>query len=209
MVKYPYTQNYGRLREFIDGIPGRGIPDKITFQYLNTIGFKSSNDRGIVGVLRFISVITSDGVPTKEYKELRNRGSRKETMARLVRQAYKTLFETYPDADRQGDEKLKDFFASQTNLGEAAQKHVVNTFKALCEQSDFNRDSSPSDDLLEDEDLNSGSSIAPPRPNISSVARTGTDVHINIQIHVPGGEKPEVYEDIFKNMGKYVFGNRE
>lgn len=65
--KFPYTNVPGSLRNFLKGIPTRAVPDKVTQKYLASIGFKSSNERAIMGVLKTIKLLDTNGIPTDNY----------------------------------------------------------------------------------------------------------------------------------------------
>lgn len=54
---YPYTQNVGSLIGVIKAIGSHGVPDKFTTKELPVWGYKSSNDRSIVSVLKHIGFI--------------------------------------------------------------------------------------------------------------------------------------------------------
>jgi hypothetical protein len=206
-ANYPAMQNTGNLSKYVKEIPSRGVPDKITQEHLVSVGFKSKNDRAIVPTLKFLKIIDTSGVPTQDYKQLRNRGEFRQTLGRLVRENYSSLFQVYPDAYIKDVNTLKDFFATHTSGGEATLRNIVQTFQALCELSEFGGASD-----------NSSHSTNKELPALKAETKeavtvrsnfTGTsnaDIHFNIQVHIPGDQKPEVYETIFKNLGKYVLG---
>jgi len=48
LSEYPYIVKVGSLRAFLTGIPGTGEPPKVTTEYIESLGFKSKNDRPIL-----------------------------------------------------------------------------------------------------------------------------------------------------------------
>jgi hypothetical protein len=62
----------GSLAKFLDAIRTAGVPKRVTFEFLKTLGFTSSNDRPIIGVLKSIGFLDQNGVPTESYKAFRD-----------------------------------------------------------------------------------------------------------------------------------------
>ena len=105
---YPKTQNTGNLTALIKAIGSHGIPTKFTTKELPIWGFKSSNDRSIPNVLKFINFLDSSGSPTELWTMART--SPEKAAAAGVRTGYQALFQTFPDAERKDTEALTNFF---------------------------------------------------------------------------------------------------
>src|SRR5216684_1035810 len=103
---YSYTSVPNSLRQFLKGVPNRGIPSKVDAAHLKAIGLKESNDQSIIRVLKFSGLLSSDGSPTDAYREFRDKSKGPGVLAKNIHQAYKKLFDTYPDAPSQTDENL-------------------------------------------------------------------------------------------------------
>ena len=88
MVDYPYMSNTKKLRLFIEGIMTRKIPVKVDLPYLKKAGYKSSGDRPIIKVLKFIGFLNEQGSPTELYSGYLNSSKQKGIMATAVKQAY-------------------------------------------------------------------------------------------------------------------------
>jgi hypothetical protein len=91
MGKYPYILVTGKLREFFEKIPKMGVPPKINSNTLSTLGFKSTNDRPIVPILRFVDFIDSNGTPNQNYRDFRDSKKAGAIMASALRKAYSEL----------------------------------------------------------------------------------------------------------------------
>src|SRR4051812_15076734 len=98
MADFPYTTTPKSIRPFFNHIQGAGVPTKVTQQYLESTGFKSTNDRKLIGVLKFLGFIDGGGTPTETWKRFRSKASGGAVLASALRSTYKSLFETYPDA---------------------------------------------------------------------------------------------------------------
>ena len=205
-TNFTSTQNTGNLKDFIEKIPSRGVPQKITINYLVGLGYKSKNDRTIVSVLKSIGLVESNGVPSANFNKLRS-SQRKMELAGLIRNTYDGLFDIYPNAQSVDDEKLKDYFASVTSVGDASLRNIIKTFKALCEIADFSN--SPSAEMPISPTSQPSGVQQSPKHDLTPQNQLGgnsSQIHLNIQVHIPGEQSPETYEAIFKNLGKYVLG---
>jgi len=195
MVEYPYTLNTGKLKRFLESIPKLGV-DKVTINTLQKLGYTSSNDRLIVKILKFINFIDENGAPTDNYKNFRDTTKAKTVMANAIREAYSELFKMYPDAYKEDNETLKNFFRPTTNAGERVVESMVDTFKALCSFADFG--AAP---IIEGE--------AKEYPKIEKVKEveelpSGITFNLNIQIVLPTTDDVSVYDKIFKALKEHI-----
>src|SRR2546421_625375 len=137
MAEFPYTVVGNNLKRFLQHIQSAGVPAKVTNAYLESVGFKSTNDRAIIGVLKFIGFVESSGAPSAAWISFRSTSDGRVILAKALREAYSDLFATYPDAYRRDAEALRNYFSTHTKLGDRALTSVVQTFKTLCEMADF------------------------------------------------------------------------
>jgi len=139
MVNYPYTQRTGSLKHFFEKIPVVGKPDRVTNKYIYSLGFKSTNDRAIVPLLKFLKFLDATGAPTERYMKYRDKSISKAVLGAAIQETYSAVFQTYPNAPEKGNTDLENFFSTQSGLGEKAVKSIVNTFKALCSIATFDK----------------------------------------------------------------------
>lgn len=199
-----YSTVPGKLRTFIEAIPTTGVPSKVTNTELAARGFKSSNDRTIVPILRAVGLIDASGTPTESWQAFRNRATNKALMASLVRAAYADLFVTYPDADKRSDAEIKNFFSTRSKAGERALQYGLATFRALASLADFASDHSPMGadhaHLSTGQASRRGSQVnAPLQPNLT----------INVGIQIPDQADAEMIDQIFKSMAIHLYGKSE
>jgi hypothetical protein len=203
---YPYTQNTGNLIDLIKSIGKHGVPDKLATKDLPVWGFKSSNDRSIVGVLKFIQFLDSSGAPTELWREART--APEKAAATGVRTGYQALFQTFPDAERKDAEALTNFFKAKTSVGDAVVKQMVSTFKALAQFADFSSAI----------DVRPASSTAAPTPSSSSNGTAGSisasvpgpngmTINLNVELSLPADATGEVYDAFFKAMKKHLLSD--
>jgi hypothetical protein len=105
---YPATQNTGTLVGVIQKIGSHGVPSKFTTKDLPVWGYKSSHDRSVVSVLRFIGFLDNGGAPTELWREARTNAA--DAVGKGTRAGYADLFATFPDAHRKDAESLTNFF---------------------------------------------------------------------------------------------------
>ena len=132
---YPYVASPDKLKSLLKKIAGVGIPPKLDTKFLKTLGFTSSNDRRMLGAVKFIGLADGKGNTTDLWKELRT--DSKTAIAKGVHQGYADLFLHFPDAHLKDDEALRTFFSAQTSLGKQAVAKTMKTFKAFRELGDF------------------------------------------------------------------------
>ncbi len=204
---YSSTQNTGNLVEIIEKIPEMGVPSKVTITFLEGLGYKSKNDRSIIPVLKSLNLLDSKGEPTNEWSQLRDKSKGKRILAGLIKKSYSELFNIYPNAHAQSPENLTNFFSSKTKVGVASLRNITNTFQNLCKIAEFDPEIEEEVSLHKHQDsLTSQKRI---NKTIHSPTVGNSQIHFNIQVHLPGEQTSEIYEAIFKNLGKYVLGISE
>lgn len=198
LTKYPYISNTGKLKKFIDSIPKIGVPEKINTRTLPKLGYKSTNDRPIVKILKFINFIDATGTPNQNYRNFRDASKAKSIMASAIREAYSELFKIYPDAYKKDDDTLKNFFRPTTDAGEQVVARIVDTFKVLCSFADFEaipRKEEKAETI--EEKITKGAEGIPALPS-------GITLNINIQLALPATEDASVYDKIFKALKEHL-----
>jgi hypothetical protein len=73
MAEYAYTTVTGKIKQLLDKIRTVGVPPKVSGSWLKSIGFTSSNDATLIGVLKFIGFTDQKRRP-KRYLEFFSRG---------------------------------------------------------------------------------------------------------------------------------------
>ena len=200
---YPYTPNTGSLTGIIKAIGNHGVPDKFTTKELPVWGYKSSNDRSVVGVLKFIGFIDNSGTPTQLWKDARTQPQ--EAAAAGVRTGYNELFKMFPNAHQKDAEALTNFFKAKTTVGDAAVKMMVSTFRALAQYGNF--------ETTDNSNLSSDGAASPPPlasaplgPHVSQTipAANGVTINLNIELSIPTDATGEVYDKFFAAMKKHI-----
>jgi len=204
---YPYTLVTGKLKSLLQKIRSSGIPPKLTAAHLKTLGFKSSNDSGMIGVLKFIGLTDGSGIPTPLWSEYRGQDHRA-VLGKAIRQGYADLFAIYPDANARSVADLTHVFSMSSTAGEQVVKATVLTFKTLVDEADFSGQGGSGSTAST---LTTGPIHAAPAA-ASAIATHGAPtakhpaVHIDIQIHISPESSTEQIDKIFESMAKHLYG---
>lgn len=200
MSKYPYIQTPNSLRKFLTEMKKWGAIDKLTQTKLESLGYKSKNERAIISVMKFIGFLSEDGTPTESFRAFKVESKSKAVMAAALRKSYSELFALYPDANVQSPEKLRDFFKGSTDAGEKVVSYTVNTFRTLCESADFEAEATA---YTTGETGRSEERTIPVGRNEVTSGK-GVTINVNIQLQLPTTENAEVYDKIFQSLKKHV-----
>tara|TARA_R100001244_G_scaffold39766_7_gene35913 strand:- start:40943 stop:41470 length:528 start_codon:yes stop_codon:yes gene_type:complete len=165
-------------------------------------GYKSSNDRAIVGVLKFIGFLDQSGSPTELWRQARTKPE--QATATGVRTGYKSLFQTFPDAERKDSESLTNFFKAKTDVGDAAIKMMVATFKALAQFGDFESSKGVVEKKPQTDNAYTPPPVQPPVVTTPMLSNSGMAVNLNIELSLPPDETGKVYDAFFKSMKKHL-----
>ncbi|WP_449369993.1 DUF5343 domain-containing protein [Thiomonas sp.] len=183
-------------------------PPKATVQWLKTIGFTSSNDASLLGVLKAVALVDATGVPTSAWTSYRG-AHHKKVLGDAVRQGYAELFAVYPDAWQRSTTDLEHVFSTSSSAGKQVIAKTVSTFKAVCELAEFGApDEQPSPTV------HTGPMHSPvaATPSAHAVAPPNgckvPSVHIDIQIHISPEATTDQIDQIFKSMSKHLYGSQ-
>lgn len=197
MDKVPYTPNPATIKKFFQAIQDLGTPPKVNQQYLPTIGFKSSNDRYLIGILKFLGFIDHMNVPTARWNEYKNKGKATQLMTSAIKSAYKDLFETYPDAEKRDKSIISNFFASKFGASATISGLMEYTFRQLCGLADFGMVG-----VIEPEEK--VTTIKKEQGIVTQGGPVPVTININIQLQLPATEDAAIYDSLFTALKKHL-----
>ncbi|WP_298667932.1 DUF5343 domain-containing protein [uncultured Methanofollis sp.] len=216
MPEFAYTYNTGSLKQLFPKIREVAVPQKVTLDWLVSLGFKSSNDRRMVKILKAINFVDASGRPTELWNQYRGKDYR-QILAQGIICGYPELFNIYPDAFARNAEELGNVISTKSNGGKRTIEVIVSTFKTLCEMADFDVSFNPREnDSISNDDSASGSdptlnndetTNSPVIPEAISKNDVGGDVSLNINIQLTVSETTDssVYDNFFAAMKKHLF----
>lgn len=87
-----YTIKPGAIPGYFEAILNAEAPDRFSQKFLEGLGFSSSNDRLLIGILKELGFLNADGAPQERYFEFLDRSVSQRVLAEGVREAYSDLF---------------------------------------------------------------------------------------------------------------------
>jgi hypothetical protein len=207
MADFGYTTVPGKIKPLLDKIRGVGIPPKATVQWLKSIGFKSSNDTTLLGMLKAVGLVDSSNIPTPTWSGYRG-AKHREVLGEAIKMGYAELFAVYPDAWQRSNTELEHVFATSTTAGKQVISKTVASFKALCECADFGSiGESPNHAMHTTTPLHAPVTVSAGSAQTTATnTKTVPSIHIDLQIHVSPEATPEQIDQIFKSMAKHLYG---
>ena len=145
MVDYAYTVVTGKIKDLLAKVRTTGRPAKFTQAHLKTLGFTSSNDTSLIGVLKFIGFIDSNdrrrfGTST---------GARSTSRSWPVRSGRDMLISSRCIRTPMLEATLSLLTCLvRVHLRRQVIAKTVATFKALVEEADFSAGSEPTETSL-------------------------------------------------------------
>ena len=191
-------------------------PDKFTTRVLEALGFKSNNDRLIIGVLKALGFLDGAGTPQDRYFRFLDQGESRVVLAEAITDAYSDLFQVNKNAQNIPRTELvnKMKTLSQGKYSESVLTKMAMTFIALSKEADFDSLSKfsrreegsvqSSKSLESDEreaiEFSAGSESAQALTQNHSLG----GLHYNIQIILPESRDPKVYDVLFRSLKEHL-----
>jgi hypothetical protein len=191
-------QVYGQLGDLFEKIMNGQAPAKFTNQHLKDIGFNSTNHRGFIPLLKSLGFLSDDGSPTERYREFRNRALSKKILGKAIKEAYSDIFIISKAPSDKDKELIEGKFKSTHNVGERPAELMTKTFFALLEHSDL------SDENTTETIPKAQSEQSVDIPIKEKMKAVNTNLHYDIQIHLPATKDIEVYNSIFKSLKEHL-----
>ena len=177
-------------------------PERFTHQILKDWGFKSTNDRAFLPLLKALGFLTADGNPTQMYLTYRDHSRSKEVLGQALREAYGDIFFIKEHPTQADKSAIEGKFKSFHNTSENVAGLMASTFFGLLALADISKKTAPSTQPIEPT-LSAYEHQAPIQPEKNNFV--GTGLHYNIQIHLPATKDVEVYNAIFKSLREHLF----
>jgi hypothetical protein len=203
-VPTAYLTTVKNIKGILEAIQKAAVPERFTYEFLKQLGFGSSGDRPTIPVLKAIGFLAEGGQPTDRYRRFKDPASAGVAMAEGLREAYTDLFAIDPKAYEKSSTELKGVFGRLSDKGDAVNKKMATTFKALAELGDFVTPVGSTPELQKSASEEAGSAsnavVEEPAPpagqELSGLVSLRHDVHI----HLPVSSDIAVYNAIFKAL---------
>lgn len=205
-----YLVKTSHVNDFFTTIQSAQAPDRFTLKFLDNLGFSSSNDRLFIRVLKDLNLIDDSGAPTEYYYEFLDQSEAPRLLAKLIREAYSDLFAINTKAYEMADTEIKNKLKTLTQ-GKKSEKVVSNmarTFRALSDIADWEKSSAPHKEeetkkVADSPRVALKEKVNSEEPSITHKPKN-SQLHYNIQIHLPESRDPKVYDAIFESLNKHL-----
>lgn len=208
-----YLTSVKNFEGIMNSILGARAPERFTNKFLEDLGYKSSNDRLILGVLKSLGLLNDTGEPTQRYYDFLDQTQSKKVIATGIQEAYEDLFNLKRDAQNMSQEEVKNKLKTLTqgSKGDKVIDSMARTFKTLCDYADWSEipidsqvnstSASKDNDISEKPDYVVQNS---PKSVESKPISNQLGLHYNIQIHLPETTNMAVYDAIFQSIKKHL-----
>lgn len=201
-----YLTSTKNLESIINSVINAKAPERFTNKFLEDLGYKSSNDRLIIGMFKALGLLDDNGQPLQRYYEFLDQTQTGRIIAIGIEEAYEDLFNLRKDAQNLTNDEVKNKLKTITQ-GQKSDKILAlmaMTFRAFCDLADW--DTVP-------EEAPKKVEIAPTackndNEEIHQINKsqgiTDMNLHYNIQIHLPETTNMAVYDAIFQSLKKHL-----
>lgn len=196
---------------FFDSLISAKAPSTFTIKFIEGLGFKSTNDRLFMSVLKGLGFLDSNAAPTERYFKFLDQTQSKKVMAEAIEEAYGDLFTLHAKAYElsAADIKSKLKTLTQGKHSDNVVGLMAATFKALSEYADWEKTSVTSnhDGHIKMDKAVEPEVEKPKKEDEFEITRNkikSTDFHYNIQIHLPESRDEAVYDALFKSLNKHL-----
>lgn len=184
-------------------------PPKFTNKFLEQLEFKSTNDRLFIGVLKFLEFIDASGIPQERYFKFLDKTQSKLILAEAIKDAYSDLFTVNVKANEMSANEVKNKLKTLTqgSKSDTVLGCMANTFTSLTKYADFSKNI-PKEIAIRKEDpiIFENTNQSEPQKMTHELInkKITTEMHYNIQIHLPETRDISVYDAIVKSLKEHL-----
>jgi hypothetical protein len=201
-----YLTSIKNLPDIFASIQGAQAPEKFTQSFLESLEFKSTSDRLVIGMLKSLGFLDDAGKPKDRYFRFLDQTQGAKVIAEAVRDAYQDLFKVNIKAHEMTKadviNKLKTL--GQGQFSESVLDKMAMTFTALVKLGDF-QSVAPAIQVAEAnfQDMQSNAQGDKKTPADHGSLKLGGLVY-NIQIVLPESRDPAVYDALFQSLRRHL-----
>lgn len=200
------------VRPFFDSLITAKAPNAFTIKFIEGLGFKSTNDRLFITLLKGLGFLDANAVPTERYFRFLDQSESKKVLAEAIEDAYGDLFAVNTKAQEltlaEAKNKLRTL--TQGKYSEKVISLMASTFKALAEYAEW---SGKTASRVKKETVKPEGSERAPEEAKKPIslefpeeerATSPAQFHYNIQVHLPESRDESVYDAIFRSLRRHL-----
>jgi len=208
-----YVQT-GRISDYFEAMVNAEAPSRFSTRFLEKLGFKSSNDRAFIGILKDLNFIDADGKPLPRYFEFLDKSQWRRIVAIATQEAFEDLFainkKAYELSADEARNKLRTLYAGQKS--DNVIRLIAKTFEELVSIGDFSEEDDLDDENLyeypvsgDDSSSQNGNTYEPPLQRQREIQRIGLNsLQYHINIVLPETRDQSVYDAIFRSLREHL-----
>jgi Family of unknown function (DUF5343) len=198
-----YLTSQKNLSGILDAIKTAQAPEKFTLSFLESLEYKSSSDRLIIGVLKALGFLDDTAKPTDRYFRFLDQTQSERVLAEGIRDAYDDLFRINVNAQQMSKPDIINKFRtlSQGKISDSVLDKMAMTFTALVKLADFTGAPAAASSTAED--------LQPAEPELASAAAASRHgilggLVYNIQMVLPESRDQAVYDALFQSLRRHL-----
>jgi|SRR3989338_2288453 len=143
-----YLVTTKNLEPFFNSLITARAPESFTQKFLESLEFKSTNDRLYISLLKGLGFLDANGVPNERYYKFLDQSQSKQVLAEAIRESYSDLFAIKIKANELTVQDVKNKFRTLTQgkNSEVVLALMANTFKALVNYAEWGSVTKKSDE---------------------------------------------------------------
>jgi hypothetical protein len=182
-------------------------PEKFTIKFLESLGFTTTNDRLIIGVLKALGFLDEATTPTQRYFEFLDETQSKSVLAQGIREAYADLFRVNNKANDMSEAEVKSKLKTLTQGAKSSNvlRLMALTFAALCKNADFSKTTTaPKQEKTISTELAKTAIEASDSKKEKQERQHTFDLAYNIHIELPATRDQAIYDAIFRSLKEHL-----
>ena len=209
-----YTLKPGSIPAYFEAMLAAEAPERFTTRFLESLEFKSTNDRLFINVLKDLGFLDTDGAPKDRYYQFLDRSQSATVVADGVREAFSDLFAVNKNAETltNGEVRNKLRTLYKGSKKDNLINRIASTFTALCEYADFSKSTTVIQKAVPPPVKPTGTDT--PQVSAESIIQSSgkteetklvlgaLQYHINIVL--PESRDAAVYDAIFKSLRDHL-----
>lgn len=212
-----YLVSAKNLGAFLDALRSAQAPKKLTISFLEQLGFKSTNDRLFLPMLKGLGLLDQQGAPTQRYFDFLDATQSKRVLAAGIRDAYEDLFRIKTNANTLSRAELEGKLRSLTQgkLSDNVLKLTAKTFLELVKQADFSGEATAKTEKADTAEgeaevtADVGPTEPPPAERDSPRPQRGTNrafdaLAYRIEVVLPATRDKLIYDAIFRSLREHL-----
>jgi uncharacterized protein DUF5343 len=201
-----------KLDQFLADLRAAKAPERFTIRFLEDLGYKSTNDRLFVGMLKALGLLDDNGVPTQRYFDFLDDEHWPQVLAEGIEEAYEDLYRLKREAHSLTKTQLIGKLKSLTEgkKSDSVLDNMARTFKELAKLADFTRpqaevaappaqEEGPAPDAPSEA---GGGFAVPPEPLLPGRPIDG--LTYRIELVLPSARDKAVYDAIFRSLKEHL-----